>query len=707
MDSRQVLTALLAVTLAVGAMAPAAAGATPATPAGQTTGSVAGQTVASLGTVSTAAAERPQFEIVDIDHSPQPVHRGEEITVVATVENRGASGSEFVEFYFDSDHNGRIQGDDLYAVEQTSLDSGERTTVRFRYTPRVKDGNYLLAVHSRGDRERQRVELIPKGTTGSFFSIDDVDAPATVSETGTVSVTATIENTGDHWFGQTLEYRIDANGDGRLTENETVDSAALTLDPFDVESVTLEATPGVDPGEVRHGVFSRDDSWTGTLNVTAGTDDGSDADNGTDNGSDSGSGDDGVSFPGNGSDDGDSDDDVSFPGNDTDDGDDTDSPDDSDGSDGDAGSGVDPGDVTGPTDGSVRLSLVPREAVVANGTTDSFGLVVENATDGIGTYHLTVRSSDTGTLAVTGFESEQDGGISTVEPTGDGKGIVVKVAGVNSDASGTIRLGTVQVQGVAPGVTGLSINPKAVADTTAEPYAVAGRTGALVRVEERASVDPTPTERPTVRLEAVGDDGGNLTAGENRTYRIVASNLTRGLDSFDLDVSTLDSRVAAVTAASVNGGLGAADVADGRIATVRAVGVSANGTRTLGTITVAGGGAGETDLTLPRVELIDESRGSYGSVATAGVTLTVVNETTTGPVGPAPVDGDARPTDPDGDGQYEDVNGDGAFTVLDVGVFLDGFDGAAVQNDAAAFNFDDSTDGRVTITDVAALLDEL
>jgi len=66
---------------------------------------------------------------------------------------------------------------------------------------------------------------------------------------------------------------------------------------------------------------------------------------------------------------------------------------------------------------------------------------------------------------------------------------------------------------------------------------------------------------------------------------------------------------------------------------------------------------------------------------------------------------DGPPTDVDGDGAVEDVDGDGTFDVFDVQTFLETFDGDAVRNNAAAFDFDDR-DG-VTIFDVQALLEEL
>jgi hypothetical protein len=59
------------------------------------------------------------------------------------------------------------------------------------------------------------------------------------------------------------------------------------------------------------------------------------------------------------------------------------------------------------------------------------------------------------------------------------------------------------------------------------------------------------------------------------------------------------------------------------------------------------------------------------------------------------------PQDPDGDGLYEDVNGDGTLSLDDVETLAGAVDGAAIQRNRRAFDFDN--DGNVTLSDVDAL----
>jgi hypothetical protein len=69
---------------------------------------------------------------------------------------------------------------------------------------------------------------------------------------------------------------------------------------------------------------------------------------------------------------------------------------------------------------------------------------------------------------------------------------------------------------------------------------------------------------------------------------------------------------------------------------------------------------------------------------------------------------DNPPKDIDDDGLYEDVDGDGEFDIFDVQALFDGLDSVPVQNNPAAFNFnDDDNPDEVTIFDVQGLFELL
>ena len=74
------------------------------------------------------------------------------------------------------------------------------------------------------------------------------------------------------------------------------------------------------------------------------------------------------------------------------------------------------------------------------------------------------------------------------------------------------------------------------------------------------------------------------------------------------------------------------------------------------------------------------------------------------PFGPPALPGqDDPPQDLDGDGNHEDITGDGEVTVFDTQVLFNNLEAEAVQENAAAFNFNPATpDDEVTILDVAS-----
>lgn len=64
-------------------------------------------------------------------------------------------------------------------------------------------------------------------------------------------------------------------------------------------------------------------------------------------------------------------------------------------------------------------------------------------------------------------------------------------------------------------------------------------------------------------------------------------------------------------------------------------------------------------------------------------------------------------TDTSGDGLLNDVDGDGEFGIFDVQAFFNNFDEPVVQNNLAAFNFNNDDPVEVGIFDVQALFNQL
>lgn len=76
-------------------------------------------------------------------------------------------------------------------------------------------------------------------------------------------------------------------------------------------------------------------------------------------------------------------------------------------------------------------------------------------------------------------------------------------------------------------------------------------------------------------------------------------------------------------------------------------------------------------------------------------------------VGPPAVVGQDPPRDLNGDGLFEDVNGDGQFDIFDIQDFFTNFNSDVVQNNGQYFNFDGDANNEVSIFDVQALFTDL
>jgi hypothetical protein len=101
------------------------------------------------------------------------------------------------------------------------------------------------------------------------YEVSNLSAPETVTKGDTIDVSADVTNTGDEAGSQAVEFRIDLNQDGTLSEDEALVSQTVDLDPGETQTVTfadLDTSP-LPAGEFTHGVFTEDDSATAQITV--------------------------------------------------------------------------------------------------------------------------------------------------------------------------------------------------------------------------------------------------------------------------------------------------------------------------------------------------------------------------------------------------------------------------------------------------------
>jgi hypothetical protein len=221
----------------------------------------------------TIPPEPASFAVSDLV-APAGVTQGESVTVEATVENVGeATSTRLVEFRIDADGDGTPEA--VGVNETLTLAGGENATVAFTVpTDGLAPGSYSHGVFSPDDAATATLDVAAPPTPANF-TVSDLSAPASVTQGETVTVTATVTNTGETEGTQLVAFRLDVDGDGTpdaLGVNESV-----SLAPGASQSVSFSVpTTGVAPGTYAHGVFSADDGETASLTVEADDDDGGD-----------------------------------------------------------------------------------------------------------------------------------------------------------------------------------------------------------------------------------------------------------------------------------------------------------------------------------------------------------------------------------------------------------------------------------------------
>ncbi|WP_161945927.1 BGTF surface domain-containing protein [Halalkaliarchaeum desulfuricum] len=103
-------------------------------------------------------------------------------------------------------------------------------------------------------------EVVDVDVDPATFEVSDLDAPAEIDVGDSVTVSATITNTGDEEGTQTVEWQL---------EGDVVASEEVTLDADEDTTVEFTATPDLDAGDYTHGIYTDDDSQTATLTVEA------------------------------------------------------------------------------------------------------------------------------------------------------------------------------------------------------------------------------------------------------------------------------------------------------------------------------------------------------------------------------------------------------------------------------------------------------
>ncbi|GAB3031178.1 CARDB domain-containing protein [Natronobiforma cellulositropha] len=206
-------------------------------------------TLGTLGHVGDMAEETPEFSL-EILETNAPVEAGETLTVTATVENTGtAAGEQTVTLEV---------GGEVRDTRTVSLDPDETDSVTLEWKTGDDDaGDHEVTISSDDDSASEPITV--EAVAEAVFVVDALETNAPVEAGETLTVTATVENTGTAAGEQTVALEVGG---------EVRDTRTVSLDPDETDSVTLEWKTGDDDaGDHEVTISSDDETVTKTVAV--------------------------------------------------------------------------------------------------------------------------------------------------------------------------------------------------------------------------------------------------------------------------------------------------------------------------------------------------------------------------------------------------------------------------------------------------------
>jgi uncharacterized membrane protein len=206
-----------------------------------------------------APQEAPFFAVQSPSPQSAVVTKGETVELSATIENTGdVEETQAIAIEIDGFGEigsqsqtlaGGIANDVSFLVDTADIDPGEYT---YTFVSDDDEASGSLTVESAPDPPSFRVATV-------------TPSEVTVTQGETVTVDATVENTGDE--EGTQEVVLDIPGLGQIG------AQSVTLAGGGADSVTFEVdTTGVDPGEYTHIVSTDDETFEGVLTVESSAD---------------------------------------------------------------------------------------------------------------------------------------------------------------------------------------------------------------------------------------------------------------------------------------------------------------------------------------------------------------------------------------------------------------------------------------------------
>ncbi|WP_424016636.1 CARDB domain-containing protein [Halorientalis pallida] len=208
---------------------------------------------------SAPSADPANFQVSNLQ-APSDATVGDTITVSADVENTGdQQGTQTVAFGVDTDDDGTLE---TLASKDETLASGASTTVTFDVnTGALSAGTYTHGVSTANDTATAQITLTaPPVEQPPNFQVQTLDTNSPVTEGETLTVDATVANTGDREGTQTVT----------LSVLGTSADQQVTLAGGASQIVTLSvATETGDAGQYSASVTTENDTASTSVQVNA------------------------------------------------------------------------------------------------------------------------------------------------------------------------------------------------------------------------------------------------------------------------------------------------------------------------------------------------------------------------------------------------------------------------------------------------------
>jgi len=173
--------------------------------------------------------------------------------------------------------------------------------------------------------------------------------------------------------------------------------------------------------------------------------------------------------------------------------------------------GVVAGVVAGASTTEVMLS--PKDGPVQPGETVEYDVVVEDASGGVGSFNVTVRTNDSSVLEIRNVTYD-DSAAYTHDANGS-REVRLAATGMDTLDTGPVTVATVTMEANDVGTARLSISVTALGDEDGDPYTVTDEQDRTLAVEPAPEPTPEPTPAPTPEPTPDDDDGDGANVVES------------------------------------------------------------------------------------------------------------------------------------------------------------------------------------------------